>query len=94
MHDIMYEDDDNNQHSKDTIDFKIGGHQTYDSNTSDDLVHFIVQQQCQISQIVLGAILSVIKAIMVAVKTSPIPSHTSILTGARWVLELLNGHPE
>ncbi|KIK76279.1 hypothetical protein PAXRUDRAFT_440754 [Paxillus rubicundulus Ve08.2h10] len=78
-----------------TIDFKIDGHQTYGSNTSDDLIHFIVQQQCQISQIVLGVILSVIKVIMVAVKnSSPIPSHTSILTGAGWVLELLNGHPE
>ncbi|KIK94469.1 hypothetical protein PAXRUDRAFT_38066, partial [Paxillus rubicundulus Ve08.2h10] len=71
----MYEDNNDNddQHSEDvaetmdsedTTDLEID--QTYNSNTSDsdDLVHFIVQQQCQISQIVLSAILSITKAIM------------------------------
>ncbi|KIK90736.1 hypothetical protein PAXRUDRAFT_151279 [Paxillus rubicundulus Ve08.2h10] len=67
----MYEDNNNNQHSEVTESTGLEGttdleiDQTYDSNTSNDIVHFIVQQQHQMSQIVLGEILSVTKAIMV-----------------------------
>ena len=54
------------------------------------LVHF------QLKFKTMSAIsITVLKEIIEATKrTDPIPYHTSILSGAGWIVELLNGHPE
>ena len=64
-------------------------------NVSDQLTGIIVHQQVQIHSLVLCAVQTVAKSILIVFESShPIPYHTFILTSQGWVLELLNRHPE
>jgi DNA-binding NarL/FixJ family response regulator len=55
----------------------------------------LLLHQKQAGEILIGAVLAVAQAIVLATqKDEAIPYHTSILSGEGWVKELLNGHPE
>jgi hypothetical protein len=53
------------------------------------------QQLRQFTILVVTAILAAAASVLQALyPRDPLPYHTSILTGAGWVSELINGHPE
>jgi hypothetical protein len=66
-----------------------------ENNANSDILQILMIYQKQVSEIIITAAMAASQAIALAVqKEEPIPYHTSILTGAGWVSELLNGHPE
>ena len=54
----------------------------------------VLQRQCVIAFIMLLInIVTHCTILCLKVRSDPKPYHTSILTGTRWILELLLGHP-
>ena len=56
-----------------------------------DIRHRLLIEILKLIQILLISLLDIIRS---GVRKDPIPSHTSVLSGYHWLLELLTGHPE
>ena len=56
-----------------------------------DIRHCLLIEILKLIQILLIFLLDIIRS---GVRKDPIPSHTSVLSGYHWLLELLTGHPE
>jgi hypothetical protein len=76
-------------------DYDDGGDEEDSATLNTDILEILMLYQKQVSEIIITAAVAASQAIALAVqKDEPIPYHTSILTGAGWVSELLSGHPE
>lgn len=76
-------------------DAEASEREDHEEHDSTGVLQIFMMYQKQVTEIVITAAMAASQAIALAVeKKERIPYHTSILTGAVWVSELLNGHPE